>query len=280
MTLVHRWLPAWLFGALAFEMFSYLFAWTDARWDRERKAHYFRFTPQPTSSRSILHWTDIAKRGWLAPFQPCPLLVTGAGAGAGAGADPLAPHHRRATTTTTTTRIPPPTVAAAPSMNGGYVALSSEEDLPGARWASRRRVEERGANGDLDLDLDLDEQPQSPDALSSDVYDLSPMHRIPLLLVWGERDHLVDARRMLDVFDGYARQRRGGQSGGQRNQGGGADADGGTGDDGTDCTTMNIQLREQVAGYEHLDFLWARDAHEKVWSKVHSVLERLDASDQ
>lgn len=45
MSLAQYILPDWMFGEMAYGMFSYLFDWHDDNWNRERKIHYFRFTP-------------------------------------------------------------------------------------------------------------------------------------------------------------------------------------------------------------------------------------------
>jgi len=48
--------PAYPYALLGYQMFAFLFAWTDANWLPRRKAKMFRFTPQPVSSASIFWW--------------------------------------------------------------------------------------------------------------------------------------------------------------------------------------------------------------------------------
>jgi pimeloyl-ACP methyl ester carboxylesterase len=56
MKIAYDYTPAWPFAALGYQMFAFLFAWTDANWLMRRKAKMFRFTPQPVSSASIYWW--------------------------------------------------------------------------------------------------------------------------------------------------------------------------------------------------------------------------------
>ncbi|KAJ3040812.1 hypothetical protein HDV00_010427 [Rhizophlyctis rosea] len=56
-------LPADIFATLAYRMFNWLFGWTDTNWSPLDKPHHFRFTPRPTSSKAVLHWCRMAKRG-------------------------------------------------------------------------------------------------------------------------------------------------------------------------------------------------------------------------
>lgn len=55
-TVAYDFTPAYAFAALGYQMFAFLFAWTDANWLPRRKAKMFRFTPQPVSSASIYWW--------------------------------------------------------------------------------------------------------------------------------------------------------------------------------------------------------------------------------
>jgi len=54
-----------IFSSLAFNMFCYLFNWTDNLWDASRKPKYFLFTPRPTSCKLLTHWSDIIRLGTL-----------------------------------------------------------------------------------------------------------------------------------------------------------------------------------------------------------------------
>nr|CRX79276.1 hypothetical protein ls5931a1_00077 [Leucosporidium scottii] len=49
--------PSKPFGLLGYQMFAFLFNWTDRNWLLRRKAKTFRFTPSPVSSASIFWWT-------------------------------------------------------------------------------------------------------------------------------------------------------------------------------------------------------------------------------
>lgn len=51
------WLPSSIFGFLGYQMFAFLFNWTDRNWLLRRKLKMFRFTPSPVSSASIFWWT-------------------------------------------------------------------------------------------------------------------------------------------------------------------------------------------------------------------------------
>jgi len=66
MKISYDWTPAYPYALLGYQMFAFLFAWTDANWLPRRKAKMFRFTPQPVSSASIYWWTGkggFASRG-------------------------------------------------------------------------------------------------------------------------------------------------------------------------------------------------------------------------
>ncbi|CEH15442.1 lipid particle protein [Ceraceosorus bombacis] len=62
----YDWTPAYPYALLGYQMFAFLFAWTDANWLERRKPKMFRFTPQPVSSASIYWWAGkggFASRG-------------------------------------------------------------------------------------------------------------------------------------------------------------------------------------------------------------------------
>ncbi|CAO1613999.1 unnamed protein product [Jaminaea pallidilutea] len=57
MKMSYDWTPAYPYALLGYQMFAFLFCWTDACWLKRRKSKMFRFTPQPVSSTSIYWWT-------------------------------------------------------------------------------------------------------------------------------------------------------------------------------------------------------------------------------
>ncbi|GAA5922259.1 hypothetical protein JCM1841_001385 [Sporobolomyces salmonicolor] len=57
MRISYDWTPSKPFGLLGYQMFAFLFNWTDANWLLRRKPKKFRFTPSPVSSASIFWWT-------------------------------------------------------------------------------------------------------------------------------------------------------------------------------------------------------------------------------
>ena len=66
MKISYDWTPAYPYALLGYQIFAFLFAWTDANWLMRRKAKMFRFTPQPVSSASIYWWAGkdgFASRG-------------------------------------------------------------------------------------------------------------------------------------------------------------------------------------------------------------------------
>ncbi|KAN0062337.1 hypothetical protein ACQY0O_005219 [Thecaphora frezii] len=68
MKMSYDWTPAYPYALLGYQMFAFLFAWTDANWLLRRKAKMFRFTPQPVSSASIYWWAGrdgFATRGCI-----------------------------------------------------------------------------------------------------------------------------------------------------------------------------------------------------------------------
>ncbi|KAL8673525.1 MAG: hypothetical protein Q9168_002052 [Polycauliona sp. 1 TL-2023] len=56
MLLMHRWLPGSIYGALGYRVFSFLFNWSDARWDRGLRDRMFQFAPVYVSAESMRWW--------------------------------------------------------------------------------------------------------------------------------------------------------------------------------------------------------------------------------
>ncbi|WAR62874.1 hypothetical protein PtB15_15B462 [Puccinia triticina] len=84
------WLPSSIFGFLGYQMFAFLFSWTDRNWLLRRKLKMFRFTPSPVSSAGIFWWTGYqgfstrgcvldpeVERWWDARFPPLALYHGG-----------------------------------------------------------------------------------------------------------------------------------------------------------------------------------------------------------
>lgn len=61
--------PASLFALLGYNMFYYLFRWSDTRWLKSRKAKYFQFTGLPVSCKQIRHWIKMTMRGGLSRYD-------------------------------------------------------------------------------------------------------------------------------------------------------------------------------------------------------------------
>ncbi|GES64931.1 ab-hydrolase associated lipase [Aspergillus terreus] len=59
MMTMHRALPPRIYGALGYYVFSYLFGWSDTRWDRGLRDRMFQFAPVYVSTETM-HW-------WLGP---------------------------------------------------------------------------------------------------------------------------------------------------------------------------------------------------------------------
>ncbi|KAG0147894.1 hypothetical protein CROQUDRAFT_655468 [Cronartium quercuum f. sp. fusiforme G11] len=57
MRLSADYLPGKLFGFFGYQMFAFLFSWTDQNWLMRRKTKMFRFVPTPVSSAGIFWWT-------------------------------------------------------------------------------------------------------------------------------------------------------------------------------------------------------------------------------
>lgn len=53
----YDWVPGLPFALLGYQMFAFLFDWTDKNWLERRKPKMFRFTPSPVSSASVWWWT-------------------------------------------------------------------------------------------------------------------------------------------------------------------------------------------------------------------------------
>ncbi|KAL9599989.1 MAG: hypothetical protein Q9219_003458 [cf. Caloplaca sp. 3 TL-2023] len=56
MMTLHRWLPGSLYGALGYRVFSFLFNWSDARWERDLRDRMFQFAPVYVSAESMRWW--------------------------------------------------------------------------------------------------------------------------------------------------------------------------------------------------------------------------------
>ncbi|KAI9847370.1 MAG: hypothetical protein M1837_002558 [Sclerophora amabilis] len=56
MMTMHRLLPGWLYGALGYRVFSFLFNWTDDRWDVDLRDRMFQFAPVYVSAESMRWW--------------------------------------------------------------------------------------------------------------------------------------------------------------------------------------------------------------------------------
>ncbi|KAL2885902.1 Sterol esterase 2 [Ceratocystis lukuohia] len=56
MMLAHRWMPAVPYGSFGYIVFSFLFGWSDARWERDLRARMFQFAPVHVSSALMWWW--------------------------------------------------------------------------------------------------------------------------------------------------------------------------------------------------------------------------------
>ncbi|KAF1360562.1 alpha/beta-hydrolase [Lizonia empirigonia] len=56
MMTMHSLLPGKLYGAMGYRVFSFLFNWTDERWDQDLRARLFQFSPVYVSAESMRWW--------------------------------------------------------------------------------------------------------------------------------------------------------------------------------------------------------------------------------
>ena len=56
MMTMHRVLPGKLYGFMGYRVFSFLFNWTDTRWDRGLRDRFFQFSPVYVSAESMRWW--------------------------------------------------------------------------------------------------------------------------------------------------------------------------------------------------------------------------------
>ena len=56
MMLMHTWLPGKLYGMMGYRVFSFLFNWSDDRWDRDLRDRLFQFSPVYVSAESMRWW--------------------------------------------------------------------------------------------------------------------------------------------------------------------------------------------------------------------------------
>eukprot|EP01130_Rhizamoeba_saxonica_P011016 TRINITY_DN4558_c0_g1_i1.p1 TRINITY_DN4558_c0_g1~~TRINITY_DN4558_c0_g1_i1.p1 ORF type:complete len:429 (+),score=62.90 TRINITY_DN4558_c0_g1_i1:46-1287(+) len=61
--------PTRIFCSMAYNMFEYLFNWSDHHWKKGRKPKYFTTTPRPLSCKLIMHWLDVSRFGVLSNFE-------------------------------------------------------------------------------------------------------------------------------------------------------------------------------------------------------------------
>lgn len=53
---MHKILPAGFYGSMGYHVFSFLFSWTDTRWERDLRDRMFQFAPVYVSSESMRWW--------------------------------------------------------------------------------------------------------------------------------------------------------------------------------------------------------------------------------
>lgn len=76
MMTMHGLLPARLYGWLGYKVFSFLFDWTDTRWDRGLRNRFFQFAPVYVSAESMRWWLGrecFAKH--VSQYAPSPVLA-------------------------------------------------------------------------------------------------------------------------------------------------------------------------------------------------------------
>lgn len=56
MMTMHSYLPGRIYGALGYRVFSFLFNWSDARWERDLRDRLFQFSPVYVSAESMRWW--------------------------------------------------------------------------------------------------------------------------------------------------------------------------------------------------------------------------------
>lgn len=56
MMTMHRFLPGRLYGAMGYRVFSFLFQWSDTRWDLGLRDRFFQFSPVYVSAESMRWW--------------------------------------------------------------------------------------------------------------------------------------------------------------------------------------------------------------------------------
>lgn len=56
MMTMHQLLPGKIYGALGYRVFSFLFNWTDDRWEQDLRARMFQFAPVYVSAESMRWW--------------------------------------------------------------------------------------------------------------------------------------------------------------------------------------------------------------------------------
>ena len=68
MRIAYDLVPGKPFAMIGYQMFAFLFRWTDANWLLRRKYKHFRFTPSPVSSAGVFWWAGaggFASRGCI-----------------------------------------------------------------------------------------------------------------------------------------------------------------------------------------------------------------------
>jgi pimeloyl-ACP methyl ester carboxylesterase len=60
--------PKRLFSSLAYNVYSYIFDWSDRNWRIGQKPMFFQTTPRPISVKLAKHWMHISRNGLLTPL--------------------------------------------------------------------------------------------------------------------------------------------------------------------------------------------------------------------
>lgn len=77
MMTMHGLLPSRLYGWLGYKVFSFLFDWTDIRWDRGLRDRFFQFAPVYVSAESMRWW--LGRECFAKHVSRCSLVASGGG---------------------------------------------------------------------------------------------------------------------------------------------------------------------------------------------------------
>ena len=245
MMLMHRTLPSSIYGFLGYRVFSFLFNWSDARWDREIRSRLFQFSPVYVSSESMRWWLGrecfarqkciLATRDQQREDDNASIL-----AAAGNAEEILAAEPDFEDESDLDQRVREST-----GFDGNRSITNDDERGRDEKRSLKQRDQRNGATTDHTDTPSPDHS--SPDQSTANLHGKHAWYssQCPPFALWvAGHDDLVDGRKLLQRF------KRGREP------------------------HVRLVHSKVIPEYEHLDVIWAVDAIEQVGTEVREVVWR------